>query len=285
MARHADLGALDTDGHVYLHGRADDVNRGGELVHPRRGRGGAAGDPAVVEAVVASTARTTCSARCPWRWSGLNQGDRPHGADDPVGRLGERCARELAAFERRVEIRWSSGSGRAHRQGPAGRGTARGWRPRRRPGDGGRARERSRRDTLPVLEPRRRRSGDDRMTLPSADVGAGADVRVRDRGAHATHDASAGQPRADALVMLLHFTREAFFVLTAFVLMHRHGETHPVRPILAAAVPAGRGALSVDGDLHRVEIGDPDGARLAIVATPHRNTERSFLLNLATGTG
>lgn len=34
-------------------------------------------------------------------------------------------------------------------------------------------------------------------------------------------------PRADSLVMLLHFTREAFFVLTAFVLMHRYGSTPP----------------------------------------------------------
>jgi peptidoglycan/LPS O-acetylase OafA/YrhL len=34
-------------------------------------------------------------------------------------------------------------------------------------------------------------------------------------------------PRADAFVMLLHFTREAFFVLTAFVLMHRYGTTPP----------------------------------------------------------
>ncbi|HEY0813339.1 MAG TPA: acyltransferase [Pseudonocardia sp.] len=34
-------------------------------------------------------------------------------------------------------------------------------------------------------------------------------------------------PRADALVMLLHFTREAFFVLTAFVLMHRYGAAAP----------------------------------------------------------
>jgi len=34
-------------------------------------------------------------------------------------------------------------------------------------------------------------------------------------------------PRADGLVMLLHFTREAFFVLTAFVLMHRYGTAPP----------------------------------------------------------
>jgi peptidoglycan/LPS O-acetylase OafA/YrhL len=34
-------------------------------------------------------------------------------------------------------------------------------------------------------------------------------------------------PRADGLVMLLHFTREAFFVLTAFVLVHRYGHAAP----------------------------------------------------------
>ncbi|MCE3555683.1 acyltransferase [Pseudonocardia sp. RS11V-5] len=37
-------------------------------------------------------------------------------------------------------------------------------------------------------------------------------------------------PRADAVAMLLHFTREAFFVLTAFVLMHTHGG-RPLRPV------------------------------------------------------
>jgi acyltransferase-like protein len=34
-------------------------------------------------------------------------------------------------------------------------------------------------------------------------------------------------PRADGLVMALHFTREAFFVLTAFVLMHRYSAAPP----------------------------------------------------------
>jgi acyl-CoA synthetase (AMP-forming)/AMP-acid ligase II len=100
----ADLGALDTDGHVYLHGRADDVvNRGGELVHPREVEEVLLGDPAVVEAVVAARPHDVLGA-VPVALVRLD-GDDAHGADDPVGRLGERCARELAAFKRPVEIR------------------------------------------------------------------------------------------------------------------------------------------------------------------------------------
>ncbi len=91
-------------GTLYLHGRADDVvNRGGELVHPREVEEVLLGDPAVVEAVVAARPHDVLGA-VPVALVRLD-GDDAHGADDPVGRLGERCARELAAFKRPVEIR------------------------------------------------------------------------------------------------------------------------------------------------------------------------------------
>ena len=94
-------------------------------------------------------------------------------------------------------------------------------------------------------------------------------------------------PRADALVMLLHFTREAFFVLTAFVLMHRHGETPPRsgpfwrRRFLLVGVPY----VAWTAIYTALQSVTYDGARLAIVATPPAEAQRSFLLNLATGTG
>jgi acyl-CoA synthetase (AMP-forming)/AMP-acid ligase II len=100
----ADLGSLDADGHLYLSGRADDVvNRGGELVHPREVEEVLLGDPAVVEAVVAGRPHEVLGA-VPVALVRTDAAPA-EGAGELVGRLGERCARELAAFKRPVEIR------------------------------------------------------------------------------------------------------------------------------------------------------------------------------------
>ena len=79
------------------------------------------------------------------------------------------------------------------------------------------------RDAPPAPTPARARS----PHVPAADV-----VRVLTFACViAVHTLSTthplDDPRADFFVMLLHFTREAFFVLTAFVLMHRYGTTPP----------------------------------------------------------
>ena len=96
----ADLGALDADGYLYLHGRADDVvNRGGELVHPIEIEEVLLGDPAVVEAVVAGRPHDVLGA------VPVALVRAEPGAADLSARLAERCARELAAFKRPVEIR------------------------------------------------------------------------------------------------------------------------------------------------------------------------------------
>ncbi len=97
----ADLGALDADGHLYLHGRADDVvNRGGEMVHPIEIEEVLLADPAVVEAVVAARPHDVLGAE-PVALVRAAQGSAP----DLPGLLFERCARELAPFKRPVEIR------------------------------------------------------------------------------------------------------------------------------------------------------------------------------------
>jgi len=101
----ADLGALDADGYLYLHGRADDVvNRGGELVHPVEVEEVLLGDPAVVEAVVAGRPHDVLGA-VPVALVRTE----PDAGHDTVAelpaRLEERCARQLAPFKRPVEIR------------------------------------------------------------------------------------------------------------------------------------------------------------------------------------
>ena len=99
----ADLGALDADGYLYLHGRADDVvNRGGELVHPIEVEEVLLGDPAVVEAVVAGRPHDVLGA-VPVALVRTEPGTGQ--VADLPDRLGERCARELAPFKRPVEIR------------------------------------------------------------------------------------------------------------------------------------------------------------------------------------
>ncbi len=89
-------------------------------------------------------------------------------------------------------------------------------------------------------------------------------------------------PRADGLVMLLHFTREAFFVLTAFVLMHRYGTAPPRtgpfwrRRFLLVGVP-----YVVWTALYTGLAGFAwTGAGLVFTAP----ALRTFALNLATGT-
>ncbi len=97
----ADLGALDADGYLYLHGRADDVvNRGGELVHPIEVEEVLLADPAVIEAVVAARPHDVLGA-VPVALVRVEGG----AATNVPRRLGERCARELAPFKRPVEIR------------------------------------------------------------------------------------------------------------------------------------------------------------------------------------
>jgi peptidoglycan/LPS O-acetylase OafA/YrhL len=97
---------------------------------------------------------------------------------------------------------------------------------------------------------------------------------------------SLDDPRADGLVMLLHFTREAFFVLTAFVLMHSHGDVAPRpgplwrRRFLLVGVPY----VVWTAVYTALEAVSYTGTRLVVVV-PSLDTLKAFALNLATGTG
>ncbi len=93
-------------------------------------------------------------------------------------------------------------------------------------------------------------------------------------------------PRADGLVMLLHFTREAFFVLTAFVLMHRYGTTAPRtgpfwrRRFLLVGVPYVVWTVLYTG----LETVGDTGAGLVLAPPAPDAALRTLALNLATGT-
>lgn len=89
-------------------------------------------------------------------------------------------------------------------------------------------------------------------------------------------------PRADGLVMLLHFTREAFFVLTAFVLMHRYTAAPPRpgpfwrRRFLLVGVPYAVWTVLYTALQEFTWTGTG-----LVFAAP---TPRTLVLNLATGT-
>jgi peptidoglycan/LPS O-acetylase OafA/YrhL len=93
-------------------------------------------------------------------------------------------------------------------------------------------------------------------------------------------------PRADGLVMLLHFTREAFFVLTAFVLMHRYGTTPPRtgpfwgRRFLLVGVPYVVWTVLYTG----LQMVAYTGAGLVFTPPAPETALRDLALNLATGT-
>jgi len=93
-------------------------------------------------------------------------------------------------------------------------------------------------------------------------------------------------PGADGLVMLLHFTREAFFVLTGFVLMHRHGATPPRtgpfwrRRFLLVGVPYVVWTVIYTG-LQAVSY---TAAGLTFTPPVPEAALRNLALNLATGT-
>jgi peptidoglycan/LPS O-acetylase OafA/YrhL len=85
-------------------------------------------------------------------------------------------------------------------------------------------------------------------------------------------------PRADAFVMLLHFTREAFFVLTAFVLMHRYGTTPP------RSGPFWRRRFLLVGVPYVVWTAIYNGLSLAATPQPFATAVADFGWSLITGT-
>ena len=122
--------------------------------------------------------------------------------------------------------------------------------------------------------------------VPSADV-----VRVLTFACViAVHTLSTTHPlddlQADGLVMLLHFTREAFFVLTGFVLVHRYGAVPPRtgpfwrRRFLLVGVPYVVWTVIYTG-LHAVSY---SAAGLTVTPPDPDAALRNLALNLATGT-
>ena len=85
-------------------------------------------------------------------------------------------------------------------------------------------------------------------------------------------------PRADAFVMLLHFTREAFFVLTAFVLMHRYGTAPP------RSGPFWRRRFLLVGVPYVVWTAIYTGLSLAVTPQPFAAAAADFGWALITGT-
>jgi peptidoglycan/LPS O-acetylase OafA/YrhL len=83
---------------------------------------------------------------------------------------------------------------------------------------------------------------------------------------------------AGAVVMLLHFTREAFFVLTAFVLVHRYRDTG-VRPL-----PFWRRRFLLVGVPYVVWSVLYTGLQLVTAPLPAHQAGIALLRNLATGT-
>jgi surface polysaccharide O-acyltransferase-like enzyme len=86
-------------------------------------------------------------------------------------------------------------------------------------------------------------------------------------------------PRADAAAMLLHFTREAFFVLTAFVLVH----TNQGRPVRVG--PFWRRRFLLVGVPYVVWTVLYTGLQQVPSPLPPADLARSLAINLATGTG
>jgi acyl-CoA synthetase (AMP-forming)/AMP-acid ligase II len=98
-----DLGRIELDGYIYLHGRSDDViNRGGEKVYPAEVEEVLLGDARVLEAVVVA-ARHDVLGSVPKAYVipvlGA-EGDE----DDLIAALRARCDARLPRFKRPVEI-------------------------------------------------------------------------------------------------------------------------------------------------------------------------------------
>jgi acyl-CoA synthetase (AMP-forming)/AMP-acid ligase II len=98
-----DLGRIELDGYIYLHGRSDDViNRGGEKVYPAEVEEVLLGDARVLEAVVVA-ARHDVLGSVPKAYVipvlGA-EGDE----DDLIAALRARCEARLPRFKRPVEI-------------------------------------------------------------------------------------------------------------------------------------------------------------------------------------
>jgi acyl-CoA synthetase (AMP-forming)/AMP-acid ligase II len=99
----ADLGRIDSDGYVYLHGRADDViNRGGEKVYPAEVEEVLLGDARVLEAVVVAKSDEVLGA-VPKAYV-IPVSEMNVIAADLVAALQSRCDAELPRFKRPAEI-------------------------------------------------------------------------------------------------------------------------------------------------------------------------------------
>jgi acyl-CoA synthetase (AMP-forming)/AMP-acid ligase II len=99
----ADLGRIDSDGYVYLHGRADDViNRGGEKVYPAEVEEVLLGDARVLEAVVVAKSDDVLGA-VPKAYV-IPVSEMNVIAADLVASLQSRCDAELPRFKRPAQI-------------------------------------------------------------------------------------------------------------------------------------------------------------------------------------
>jgi acyl-CoA synthetase (AMP-forming)/AMP-acid ligase II len=99
----ADLGRIDADGYVYLHGRADDViNRGGEKVYPAEVEEVLLGDARVLEAVVVAKPDDVLGA-VPKAYV-IPVREMSVIAADLVAALQSRCDAELPRFKRPAQI-------------------------------------------------------------------------------------------------------------------------------------------------------------------------------------
>jgi acyl-CoA synthetase (AMP-forming)/AMP-acid ligase II len=100
----ADLGYRDTDGYLYLAGRADDVvNRGGELVYPREIEEVLLGEASVAEAVVVGRQHDILGAvpvACIRTVGELDDA----AVADLLERLAARCTERLARYKRPAEL-------------------------------------------------------------------------------------------------------------------------------------------------------------------------------------
>jgi acyl-coenzyme A synthetase/AMP-(fatty) acid ligase len=99
----ADLGRIDSDGFVYLHGRADDViNRGGEKVYPAEVEEVLLGDARVLEAVVVGISDDVLGS-VPKAYI-IPVTDTNVANAELIAALRIRCDAELPRFKRPAEI-------------------------------------------------------------------------------------------------------------------------------------------------------------------------------------
>ncbi|MHA6798651.1 AMP-binding protein [Bounagaea algeriensis] len=101
-----DVGYTDTDGFVYLVGRADDViNRGGENIYPREIEEVVLADPQVHEVAVVGKSHEVLGAVPVAHVIPEEMPDEQAGRDAVVERLNARCAERLSRFKQPEEIR------------------------------------------------------------------------------------------------------------------------------------------------------------------------------------